>query len=299
MYNNRYINVMSDTRMRIISKFQDFYDTAMAHGQDLTNIYSRHPKDLSPTPEGLKVITNEPLLGDKAKKRDWRYARSTSADSVARSWSVGQHFLCHAISVVFCGRIYRGIKITQIKAIEGVDVIDRGPYPYCPNGLFVATTNTFYDIASIDEYMATRQYTEKFSISKSSRWNDKPPRESMVHYFGMDVPTVIDACMDMKLPILVWDYVFPITGPSDIRHINPAKYMLQENVSLRDYQFYKIFDACTAYQELDMFVAGMYAPEGKPPVEVADKFKQQQHGFDCYSFKKGPTKNKPKICNRV
>jgi hypothetical protein len=59
-----------------------------------------------------------------------------------------------------------------------------------------------------------------------------------------------------------------------------------------------LFDAFTAYQELDMFVSGVMAPENKPMVAIDDKHKAYQHGFDCYSFRNGPTKKTAKACKK-
>jgi hypothetical protein len=41
-----------------------------------------------------------------------------------------------------------------------------------------------------------------------------------------------------------------------------------------------------------MFLGAIAAPENKPPVEIEDKYRIAQHGFDRYSFRKAPTKRR-------
>lgn len=57
------------------------------------------------------------------------------------------------------------------------------------------------------------------------------------------------------------------------------------NPSLKDYQFQKIFDPYTAFQEIDMFLSGvMKSPENKM-VQIGDEVMRDKKGFDYMSFK--------------
>lgn len=56
---------------------------------------------------------------------------------------------------------------------------------------------------------------------------------------------------------------------------------------LKDVQFYKVLDAYTVFQELDMWIGGVLASSGRPVVEITDdKVKIAKHGFDSGSFRK-------------
>ena len=62
------------------------------------------------------------------------------------------------------------------------------------------------------------------------------------------------------------------------------------NPHYNDYEFYKVFDSFTAFQEIQMFMGGVLGSGEKEIVEVADKYKIGQHGFDKWSFRREPDK---------
>ena len=60
------------------------------------------------------------------------------------------------------------------------------------------------------------------------------------------------------------------------------------NPLLKDYEFYKIFNSFQAFQEISMFIGGVLGNKEKEIIEIADKYKIAQHGFDKWSFRKEP-----------
>lgn len=63
------------------------------------------------------------------------------------------------------------------------------------------------------------------------------------------------------------------------------------NVSLKEFQFFKIMDAYTVYQELDMFVSNILVNDDMPMSPMTDLEKIDSHGFDRKtSFRKEKTK---------
>ncbi len=63
-----------------------------------------------------------------------------------------------------------------------------------------------------------------------------------------------------------------------------------KNAKLSDIDFFKVMDSYTCFQEIYMCMNSVYKAE-KPVVEIEDKYKIQQHGFDVKaSFRKSPTK---------
>lgn len=64
------------------------------------------------------------------------------------------------------------------------------------------------------------------------------------------------------------------------------------NPVLSEYQFYKAKPAWEAYQELDSYICGVLTFPQNAMVEIEDKYRIEQHGFDKWSFRKMPTKNK-------
>ena len=70
--------------MRIISKFHDYYDTAMGYGQDQSVVYVRDQKDSDEAPSQMK------LCHRIDRDAPQRYA------------------ICYPFAIAFCGKIYRG-----------------------------------------------------------------------------------------------------------------------------------------------------------------------------------------------
>jgi len=62
------------------------------------------------------------------------------------------------------------------------------------------------------------------------------------------------------------------------------------NPILKDYEFYKVFDSFTAFQEISMFIGGVLGTGEKSIIEVSDKDKIISRGFDYkWSFRKEPS----------
>jgi len=64
------------------------------------------------------------------------------------------------------------------------------------------------------------------------------------------------------------------------------------NPCLKDWEFYKVVDTFTAFQEISMFIGGVLGTGENEIIEVEDKYKIQQHGFDKWSFRRESEKNK-------
>ncbi len=62
------------------------------------------------------------------------------------------------------------------------------------------------------------------------------------------------------------------------------------NPILKDFEFYKVVDAFTAFQEIQMFLGGVLGTGEKEIAQVDDKYKIPQYGFDKWSFRREPTK---------
>lgn len=67
------------------------------------------------------------------------------------------------------------------------------------------------------------------------------------------------------------------------------KCVVTYNGCLKDLEFYRLVDPYTAFQEIQMFLGGLAAPE-KPIPQINDKTLAQAKGFDKFSFRKPATK---------
>ena len=64
---------------------------------------------------------------------------------------------------------------------------------------------------------------------------------------------------------------------------------------LKQYKFAKAVQPMPAFQEISMYLGKLNAVEDNT-VTIEDKYLAQGKGFDCYSFKKMPSKRKEKSC---
>lgn len=64
------------------------------------------------------------------------------------------------------------------------------------------------------------------------------------------------------------------------------------NPILDVYQFYKKFNSFDAFQEVSMFIGGVLGSNENKTVEIEDKYKISQYGYDKWSFRKEPSKKK-------
>ena len=58
----------------------------------------------------------------------------------------------------------------------------------------------------------------------------------------------------------------------------------QLNPILRPLEFFRVFGAYAAYQEIEMYLSNQAIPQKKMP-EISDEMKALAHGFDKYSFR--------------
>ena len=68
-----------------------------------------------------------------------------------------------------------------------------------------------------------------------------------------------------------------------------SKSRLIKDANLNDFSFASIIDPYTAFQEIYMFMNSIYRND-KDVVQIEDKYRIEQHGFDKNSFRKAPTK---------
>lgn len=89
---------------------------------------------------------------------------------------------------------------------------------------------------------------------------------------------------DLKSPIFIYDSDYNRTSIN--RHRTNSRFIV--NPILNEYKFYTVIDSFTAFQEIQMFMGGVLGAGEKEIVEVADKYKIGQHGFDKWSFRREP-----------
>ena len=162
-----------------------------------------------------------------------------------------------AFIVGFCGKLYIGWKLYYVK---------KAIHFYQSDKTIIDIT---YDLNIVRKHIKIKAY-------KSNIMDDI---NYILNYNPIDVFRTINS------PVFIYDPNIDcdMYNKSTRFYINPI---------LKNYKFYRLFDTFTTFQEIQMFISGVLGTGEKEIKEVADKYKIPQHGFDKWSFRKEPTKNK-------
>lgn len=242
--------------MRIISPFHDYYDSAMAFGQDLGVVYARKE-------DPVQYASSNKVPADLAFMLPCRPDVEHRLSFATAYWdSTGGLF---PLTVAFCGRLYRGVRVVTTDGEQQV----------------------FYDKPSLVNYLEQGKHAKLLAClePEARRRPSWYKKMGAAEFFSKQGDASNSAYfLENRLPVLAWTPGIP------------GRASLARNIKLADFQFYRVFDAYTAYQELDMFISGVLAPESRPMSKISDKVKAQQHGFDCHSFRTDPTKKAHAPC---
>lgn len=248
--------------MYIISKYKDYYDSAVGMGIDKTIVYERHLKEMQ-CPDDIKDVLKE--------SHDWGSKYFTSSYGYLEHIPKGQ-YNTSIIIIGFCGKLHIGIKFT--KEVPTQYYYDRKYH-----------TEIIYDHTEIVKRLAKnkryRSSWEKEFIGKKEIFNNYVTRINAVDttewfrrfntpIFAFGIPIDID----------VWEKYGHKANIGNDFFINPI---------LKDYQFAKVFDPYTAFQEIQMYVSGVLGVN-KDGTEfpATEKQKVAQHGMDKWSFRREP-----------
>lgn len=158
----------------------------------------------------------------------------------------------------FCGNFYPYIHIK-------VEFVKNG-FHYAPDQHYFFYT---YESYRESEFWKERKYRYSFGKTESNYKN------YFTNWVDNDEPFIT-----LNAPIFAvkkWSY-------------NSRKGKVIVNPILQDYQFGKVKDAQTAFQEVQMYLTNQLVIRKDPDV-VEDKYRISQRGFDKYSFRH-PTKLK-------
>lgn len=169
----------------------------------------------------------------------------------------GPNFL-HKVIIGFCGKVYKGY---YIMSYDG----GQNPRKEC--------LYSKKDVMSYADQVAgfyrkeLRDYELEYNSSFLKRW-----------------------FLKYSTPLFVIDYfnIFHV----NVRFPTHLKSELIINPYLEEYQFYKVFDPYTAFQEVAMYVGGVLQNKAPETVDISDEDLAEQKGFDEWSFKKLPTKKR-------
>lgn len=240
--------------MRIISKFKDYYDTAVGYDSDKSLVYNRITEERCREYQvSHKQFIESPLTKDDELVLEQVYkVVEKSCDFVARNYD----------SFAFCGKLYVGY------IIYGTFVID-------PDSYLRVLEREKKAAEALDKVLKIKKeisfFIEHRKSKKLKQWYSVRNNVSRIEWgSGAGVYDI----------------------PDDIfRHFrSPVIFKSREGVTinphLRPYSFASIVDPYAAYQEISMFLGNNLADQRDPEVDITDEVRAESKGFDSWSFRK-------------
>lgn len=248
--------------MRIKSSFKDYYDCVQANDAERTTVYVRELK-----PSGIRG------------EIFWQFPKAPVGSSRYRM--VDSNITVVQQMIGFCGKIYPMLELTLHPKWAGEEY--KAP---------VAVR--CWSLEQVTEFMRTRltefefeQYTNKEKKYYRNRpFLQKTERRPAYQEFFEECERKKDAFLGLfeaeHCPIFV-----------ATRH-NVSENEITFNVMLKKYDFFRIFDVNTAYQEIVMFMNNLAVPM-KPIPQLDDVTLAESKGFDKrYSFRQDPIRKRRK-----
>jgi hypothetical protein len=246
--------------MYIISKRKDYYDgVAGTTGIDKTIVYNRQIIEIEE--ENYPKVFQRYNAFTNKNPSPFNKIGSIDIKHEIRAAGVYEHAAIFIIG--FCGKLYVGCKLYS----EGEKKLSYG------NKELITTIT--YDMENLKGLIRDYGWSGKF--------------EDNLNYVLSYNP--IEFFREFNAPVFVYDTDYGRTCVPFKHWDNNHKFFI--NPLLKEYQFYKVFNAVQAFQEIQMFLSGVLGAGEKEICEVADKYKITQHGFDYkYSFRKEPQTKK-------
>lgn len=246
--------------MRLISSWKDYYDIVQGFGVDLFKVYLRETKEIKNLPFTVSVRGWGAKNNNVSDLPGVSFEKSISIPGL-KAWQCPRYKLCQ-VYVIFAGKLYGGIHLykqehgtwsnpgekTTIKYIWTKEALD-----------FAITEYELEKLKEKDTYWHTKEHHSEYehALSVLSIRGDERYREWAV---------------SNNISILLF------AGGNEATGI--------ENPRLANYEFQRVLDGYTAFQELEQWIGGVLG-QNPAPDEIEDKYKIQQHGFDNkWSFRK-------------
>lgn len=161
--------------------------------------------------------------------------------------------------VLFCGKVYCGVKVNN-----------QGQNP-----------RYFYKKEQLLEYMVDAGKGEDLL----KKWFDRN-RILNIHKYQ----DFINGMFGVKGIDRDWAIANKVTAAVLVVRRNQGWWDMLINPCLKGFEFFKVFDPFTTYQELDMWVSGTLSYPHNMMIEIEDKYKIEGKGFDTkYGFRTRPS----------
>ena len=231
--------------MLIISKFHDYYDSAIGMGIDKPVVYERHTDETNWQQHTHK---DHSYVGQKVGRG-------------ATLWRID--LLCREIG--FCGKWYRCVRA------------EISPYDWRAK----VAPSVFWDAESFAEFL--RNVNIQDMDKPTARWRNEKVylplqgAEGRKQYFA---PYEEEALfLKHKMPVFL--RALQEENPTPFR--TPGGYVI--NPGLAEWQFQKVKDPFAAFQDIFMYISGVLGVNTREIITLKDVDKIHKHGFDGLSFR--------------
>jgi hypothetical protein len=250
----------------IISKYKDYYDSAVGFGIDKSIVYHRQPSNHDAPDDFLSAIkeTNNPLY----------YQTLFSFTNHYRSPIPTGKYNSDVVFVGFCGKLYLAICFSE----------DIPSY----SGFSDRKCEFVYDVDQIKEKLRPEWKSNSYFVSSNeieSKFDNYVKKINSIDpikwFREFNTPSFVYGSLGIDSSNARWQSNYDNTK-NGIFYIDPI---------LNDYQFARVFDPYTAFQETQMFISGVLPfGDNVDQLPYTEKQKVAQHGMDKWSFRKEPHK---------
>lgn len=236
--------------MRIIGKLHDYYDGLMAYGQDNSVMFTRVTQTFDKRSDEVFKDAVKLLEVDVFERSSWRgYFRLPSTELTTKKGD--RHTVC-AVLIGFCGKMYFGLHVKS----SYVDNLDK----------YIYSVEDAEKLEQIYEYKTVNDWEESKKVKYLS---------NMMHK-AVDTVNAIDTSeflMKYKVPYFVIN-----TSHGEVLNVH----LIPE---LKMYDFQRVKDPYTAYQEISMYMGGVIPQQPPEGIVIRDVDRIFQHGFNKFSFR--------------
>lgn len=269
--------------MRIISRWPDYYDGVQSYGQDERILYHRVARSVDVQQD--KLLRSWFMLDDRLTYNQLHVYHPSATREGITGFIVGVGGIVHPGIA-----LYFGCEPTFIYSMEQFwEEMSRREL----------THSTFLDSLG-DNHFNVYKYNRS---DRGARWiksfeewlKPKPTPPDFTKWCVDNKAPIVGICPDNRKV----EFFYVEDDFKRIREVlgtyrTEAKLytnVLSDdraviNPCLKRVEFFRCKDAYTVYQELDMFISGVLGEPGVPMVEITDKDRIKQHGFDEWSFRK-------------
>ena len=257
--------------MRIISKYKDYYDGIQSLGMDSKLVYERFDKVI-----GIAKLKNYKQFENGL----WESYLTVQFINLLGEKYKDYRIKTEFIPIGFCGKIYPCISFLHLNKEEQIKRVTT-----------YSTEETIEYIQKIKDKFGKIEYIEEYNQGCN------PTENELNKYFNHKVyqQKYSEWFQEIEAPI------FRFTENPELKYDMKQRRWLNKNdliyvnknLQLEPYQFFKVKDSYTAFQDLSLFLGGILTKRETIENKLTDKDKVKQHGFDLkYGFRTRPKKKK-------